>query len=133
MTFNSRFKLIFGEIFQSEGFKYCSQLNAFVKMLNEDLLAFIGVKSAPAWNKGSKGFFFTAGIVSTYYSSIDKDSISCIGHDLNLFLPRDEARVSFEYNEDTMEEIISTTASYVKKRMMPIFNQVYDLNSLLIF
>ncbi len=57
MTFNSRFKLIFGEIFQSEGFKYCSQLNAFVKMLNEDLLAFIGVKSAPAWNKGSKGFF----------------------------------------------------------------------------
>ena len=78
MTFNSRFKLIFGEIFQSEGFKYCSQLNAFVKMLNEDLLAFIGVKSAPAWNKGSKGFFFTAGIVSTYYSSIDKDSISCL-------------------------------------------------------
>lgn len=57
MTFNSRFKLIFGEIFQSEGFKYCSQLNAFVKMLNEDLLAFIGVKSAPAWNKESKGFF----------------------------------------------------------------------------
>lgn len=57
MTFNSRFKLIFGEIFQSEGFKCCSQLNAFVKMLNEDLLAFIGVKSAPAWNKGSKGFF----------------------------------------------------------------------------
>lgn len=57
MTFNSRFKLIFGEIFQSEGFKYCSKLNAFVKMLNEDLLAFIGVKSAPAWNKGSKGFF----------------------------------------------------------------------------
>lgn len=57
MTFNSRFKLIFGEIFQSEGFKYCSQLNAFVKMLNEDLLAFIGVKSAPAWNKGLKGFF----------------------------------------------------------------------------
>ena len=54
MTFNSRFKLIFGEIFQSEGFKYCSQLNAFVKMLNEDLLAFIGVKSAPAWNKGQR-------------------------------------------------------------------------------
>lgn len=133
MTFNSRFKLIFGEIFQSEGFKYCSQLNVFVKVLNEDLLAFIGVKSAPAWNKGSKGFFFTAGIVSIYYSSIDKDSISCIGHDLNLFLPRDEARVSFEYNEDTMEEIISTTALYVKKRIMPIFNQVYDLNSFIDF
>lgn len=32
-----------------------------------------------------------------------------------------------------MEEIISTTASYVKKRMMPIFNQVYDLNSFIDF
>ena len=54
MSFNSRFKHIFGEIFQSEGFKYCSKLNVFAKMLNEDLLAFIGVKSAPIWNKGSK-------------------------------------------------------------------------------
>lgn len=72
MSFNSQFKLIFGETFQSEGFQYCSKLNAFVKMLSEDLLAFIGVKSAPAWNKGSKGFMLTAGIISTYYESIDK-------------------------------------------------------------
>ena len=58
MSFNSRFKHIFGEIFQSEGFKYCSKLNVFAKMLNEDLLAFIGVKSAPIWNKGSQQVLF---------------------------------------------------------------------------
>lgn len=133
MSFNSQFKLIFGEAFQSEGFKYCSQLNVFAKMLNEDLLAFIGVKSAPAWNKGAKGFFLTAGIISTYYSSIDKNSIAYAGHDLNLFLPRNEARVSFEYNEDTMEEIILETASYVKKSLLHIFNQVYDLDSFIDF
>lgn len=133
MSFNSQFKLIFGEAFQSEGFKYCSQLNVFAKMLNEDLLAFIGVKSAPAWNKGAKGFFLTAGIISTYYSSIDKNSILYAGHDLNLFLPRNEARVSFEYNEDTMEEVISEAASYVKKHLLPIFNQVYGLDSFIDF
>ena len=61
MSFNSQFKLIFGETFQTEGFRYCSKLNVFVKMLNEDLMAFFGVKTAPAWNKGAKGFFLTAG------------------------------------------------------------------------
>lgn len=66
MTFNSEFRRIFGETFQSEDFQYCSKLNVFVKMLNEDLMAFFGVKSAPAWNKGAKGFFLTAGIISAY-------------------------------------------------------------------
>ena len=56
MSFNSQFKLIFGETFQTEGFRYCSKLNVFVKMLNEDLMAFFGVKTAPAWNKGAKLF-----------------------------------------------------------------------------
>ena len=59
-------------------------------MLNEDLLAFIGVKLAPAWNKGSKGFMLTAGIISTYYESIDKKSILMMGRDLNLFLPKNQ-------------------------------------------
>jgi hypothetical protein len=133
MSFDSEFKRIFSETFQLEGFQYCSKLNAFVKMLNEDLMAYFGVKTAPAWNKGAKGFFLTAGIISIYYSSIDKKSILYAGQDLNSFLPRNEARVSFEYNEDTMEEIISTTASYVKERLMPIFNQVYDLKSFIDF
>lgn len=133
MSFNSQFKLIFGETFQTEGFRYCSKLNVFVKMLNEDLMAFFGVKTAPAWNKGAKGFFLTAGIISTYHSSIDKKSILYAGQDLNSFLPRNEARVSFEYTEDTMEEIISATALYVKERLMPIFNRVYDLDSFIDF
>lgn len=129
MSFNSQFKLIFGETFQAEGFQYSSSLNAFVKMLSEDLLAFIGVKSAPAWNKGSKGFMLTAGIISTYYESIDKKTILYRGHDLSSFLPKNEVRVSFEYDADTMEDVISTTALYVKERLIPVFNQVFDLNS----
>ena len=129
MSFNSRFKHIFGEIFQSEGFKYCSKLNVFAKMLNEDLLAFIGVKSAPIWNKGSKGFMITAGIISTYYDSIEKNSVLMIGHDLNLFLPKNEVRVSFEYDDNTMEEIILITALYVREYLLPVINQVFDFNS----
>lgn len=129
MSFNSQFKLIFGETFQSEGFRYCTKLNVFVKMLSEDLLAFLGVKSAPAWNKGSKGFMLTAGIISTYYESIDKKMILYEGRDLNVFLPKNEVRVSFEYDDDTMEDVISTTAFYVKERLLPVFNRVFDLNS----
>lgn len=133
MSFHSQFKLIFGEVFQSEGFQYCASLNVFVKMLSEDLLAFIGVKSAPAWNKGSKGFMLTAGIISTYYESIDKKTVLYKGHDLSSFLPKNEVRVSFEYDDDTMEEVISTTAFYVKERLMPVFNRVFDLNSYIEF
>mgnify|MGYP000606358095 CR=1 FL=1 len=94
---------------------------------------FFRSKTAPAWNKGAKGFFLTAGIISTYHSSIDKKVNIVCWTDLNSFLPRNEARVSFEYTEDTMEEIISATALYVKERLMPIFNRVYDLDSLLTF
>lgn len=133
MSFNSQFRLIFCDTFQSEGFQYCSKLNVFVKMLTEDLLAFIGVKSAPAWNKGSKGFMLTAGIISTYYESIDKKTILYMGRDLNLFLPKNEGRVSFEYDDDTMEDVISTTALYVKERLIPVFNRVFDLNSYIEF
>lgn len=56
MSFNSQFKLIFGETFQTEGFRYCSKLNVFVKMLNEDLMAFFGVKTARHGIKGQKDF-----------------------------------------------------------------------------
>lgn len=51
MSFNSQFKLIFGETFQTEGFRYCSKLNVFVKMLNEDLMAFFFF----FWSKNSSG------------------------------------------------------------------------------
>ena len=36
MSFNSQFKLIFGETFQTEGFRYCSKLNVFVKIIVRD-------------------------------------------------------------------------------------------------
>lgn len=129
MTFNSQFKVIYTDTLQSEGFQYCSKLNSFVKLLNEELLAFIGVKSAPAWKKGSKGFMITAGIISIYSDSINKDSIQAMSHDLNTFLPKSEARVSFEFDADTMEKVIAETASCVKERLIPIINQVLDLNS----
>ena len=67
MSFNSQFKLIFGETFQTEGFRYCSKLNVFVKMLNEDLMAFFGVKTAPVWFFGVFGFFFFVGFFSTFF------------------------------------------------------------------
>lgn len=62
MSFNSQFKLIFGETFQTEGFRYCSKLNVFVKMLNEDLMAFFGVKTAPEGEIGSTNAYDMNGI-----------------------------------------------------------------------
>ena len=72
MSFNSQFKLIFLVKHFKQRFSILLKIECFVKMLNEDLMAFFGVKTAPAWNKGAKGFFLTAGIISTYHSSIDK-------------------------------------------------------------
>lgn len=48
---------------------------------------------------------------------------------LNLFLPKNEVRVSFEYDDNTMEEIISITALYVREHLLPVINQVFDFNS----
>lgn len=128
-TFNACYKAIFGEIIKPDGFSYCSKLNMFVKMLNKELLAFIGTKSAPAWEKGNKGFMITAGIISVYYESIDKNNVQYMSHELFHFLPKDEIKVSFEYNFDTMEEVINNTAFYVKERLLPVFNTVTDLDS----
>jgi hypothetical protein len=52
-------------------------------------------------------------------------SFLMIGHDLNLFLPKNEVRVSFEYDDNTMEEIISITALYVREHLLPVINQVF--------
>lgn len=38
-------------------------------------------------------------------------------------------RVSFEYDDNTMEEIISITALYVREHLLPVINQVFDFNS----
>lgn len=129
MTFNSQFKLIFSDILKPEGFTYCSKLSVFAKMLNEELLAFIGVRTAPAWEKGNKGFMITAGIISVYHDSIDKNTVQYMSHQLNQFVPKEEVRVSFEYNAVTMDEVIISTAYYVKERLMPVFNAVVDLDS----
>ena len=37
--------------------------------------------------------------------------------------------VLIEYDDNTMDEIISTTALYVRERLIPVINQVFDLNS----
>lgn len=129
MTFNSEFKRIFSETFQSDGFKYCSKLDAFVKMLSEDLMAFFKAKPAPAWNKESKGFLLVIGVISTYCNSIDKKSILYASQDLRTFLPKDELVVSYEYTEATMEEILTEKAAHLRKILMPVFNKVFDLNS----
>lgn len=48
MSFNSQFKLIFGETFQTEGFRYCSKLNVFVKNAQRRFDGFF-------WSKNSSG------------------------------------------------------------------------------
>ena len=73
----------------------------FVKMLNEDLMVFFGVKQLRHGNKrGKKDFSLLQELFLPIIPLSIKKSILYAGQDLNSFLPRNEARVSFEYTED---------------------------------
>ena len=68
MTLNKAFKDVYCKFLTEQGYQWCSNLQRFVKVVNQELIYFIGLKKVPAWLKGNKGFTITAGIMSVYFS-----------------------------------------------------------------
>ena len=68
MTLNKAFKDVYCKFLTEQGYQWCSKLQRFVKVVNQELIYFIGLKKVPAWFKGNKGFTITAGIMSVYFS-----------------------------------------------------------------
>lgn len=70
MTLNKAFQDIYCKFLTEQGYQWCSKLQRFVKVVNQELIYFIGLKKVPAWLKGNKGFTITAGIMSVYFLNV---------------------------------------------------------------
>ena len=45
MTINKAFKDIYSEFLIEQGYQYCAKLQRFVKVVNQELIYFIGIKN----------------------------------------------------------------------------------------
>ena len=52
MTLNKAFKDVYCKFLTEQGYQWCSKLQRFVKVVNQELIYFIGLKKVPAWLKG---------------------------------------------------------------------------------
>lgn len=141
MTINKAFKDIYSEFLIEQGYQYCAKLQRFVKVVNQELIYFIGIKKAPAWNKGNKGFTIKAGIMSVYFSKcaewtkgctedkLFKWSFDYTGHEICMFSPTREYVMGFEYNEENMVDIVEKSAEITTELVLPVFAEVTDLIS----
>lgn len=141
MTINKTFKDVYCEFLIEQGYQYCAKLQRFVKVVNKELIYFIGFKKVPAWVKGNKGFTVMAGIMSVYFSKcakwtvartedvLFKWSFDYTEEEICTFSPTREYGMGFEYNEENMIEIVKKSAEITKKLVLPVFAEVTDLTS----
>ena len=129
MTINKAFKDVYNEFLSDQGYTYCSKLQRFIKVLNKELIFFIGLKKvSPSW-KQNKAFTINAGIVSVYFSECSKWTFNYNGHDIQNFSPEYKYGMGFEYNEDSMMELVEESARLTKELILPVLNNVTDLKS----
>lgn len=141
MTINKAFKDVYCKLLTEQGYQYCAKLKKFVKVLNQELIYFIGFKKVPAWNKDNKGFTITAGIMSVYFSKcakwtvghtedvLFKWSFDYTGQEICEFSPTHEYGMGFEYNQENMIEVVEKSAEIIRKLVFPVFAAVTDLIS----
>lgn len=141
MTINKAFKDVYGKLLTEQGYQYCAKLQRFVKVVNKELIYFIGFKKVPAWLKINKGFTIMAGIMSVYFSKcakwtvghtedvLFKWSFNYTGHEICKFSPTHEYGMGFEYNKENMIELVEKSAEITKELILPVFAEVTDLTS----
>ena len=141
MTINKAFKDVYCKFLKEQGYQYCAKLQRFVKVVNKELIYFVGLKKVPAWIKGNKGFTIKAGIMSVYFSKcaewtvnhsedeLFKWSFDYTAHEICMFSPTREYGMGFEYNEENMIEVVEKSAEITRELILPVFAEVTDLTS----
>ena len=141
MTINKAFKDVYCKFLTEQGYQWCAKLQRFVKVVNQELIYFIGFKKVSAWIKGNKGFTITAGIMSVYFSKcadwahgctedkLFKWSFDYTAEEICIFSPNREYGMGFEYNEENMIELVEKSAEITRELILPVFAEVTDLTS----
>ena len=129
MTINKAFKDVYGKFLMEQGYQYCTKVQRFVKVVNQELICFVGFKKVTAWNKGDRGFTITAGIMSVYFSECTKWAFDYTGQEIQMFSPDREYGMGFEYNEGNMIEVVEKSAEITRELILPVLANVTDLTS----
>ena len=123
MTLNKAFKDVYCKFLTEQGYQWCSKLQRFVKVVNQELI------------------YITAGIMSVYFSKradwthgctedkLFKWAFDYTGLQLQMFSPTYEYGMGFEYNEQNMIEVVEKSAEITKELVLPVFAEVTDLTS----
>ena len=128
MSFQTEFKSIYEDFLSEYGYKYCSKLGYFIKVLNKELVFFIGQRGIPALYKGDKAFTIVSGITSMYYVSLEKKDL--ILNEVDLFrYSRNANHLRFIYTEETMKDTLTNSIQCIKEIVIPIFERINSLDS----
>jgi hypothetical protein len=137
---NTTFKQVFGEGLAHHGFvKIKGRQPYFVRLVGDEILRVVALKPGPGW----KGFCVLGGIATIYRRRIDfeispKNStnwlkpIDYLYGQANLHTwGKDfwKSLNTFPYNEDTMVDAVKYSLKMTVEIILPIFNNVIDLNS----
>jgi hypothetical protein len=152
MTFTKAFKDVFSEYLTQHGFEWCSKLRRFVKVINSELILYVGYRNWTAEYKGDKRFWVMAGIFSVYFfrqgdwtkecsdEKLFKFAFTTNGVDIFKFAQWQghgedfltEHPSYFEYKKDDEKDMIKRTyeaAVATNKWILPVLDKVTDLKS----
>ena len=131
-TFKKVFKDVYEDGLKSEGFRYNSKYDYFFRIINNELIQYITHISVPSLEKGTKRFDIFAGTVSVYSESVDKDFLRMAGRGLYAYTKYRENKVMV-YTSENMVEVVEVAYNKTMNIVMPILNEVVDLNTYINF
>jgi len=130
MTIDKAFKDVYSNLLEEYGYQYCAKLKRFVKVVNEELIYFFGIKKVPAYKKGKKCFTVKAGISSVYFFYECFEMLFDFNEgELYEFSPTRNYVRGFEYNKENIIGMMEKSAEITKELIIPIFDKVKDLKS----
>lgn len=132
VSFNKAFKDIYTATLKEEGFKYNSKYGYFFRIINNELIQYITHIPLPYLEKGIKRYDIFAGIVSIYSASVDKDFLRSAGCGINNYYEENLPHGMW-YTEENMIESINESLDKTMKIIIPVLNEVIDLNAYISF
>lgn len=133
MTFKTSFNHIFDEKLKEIGYHYNSKYGMHMRFINDELLEYITYITYQSTLKGYKNYTIYVGVVSIYNVDLTKADLIQNANVLDTiayeYYNSTKEINGFYYNDQTMLETIELSFDKTKEFILPVFDQINDLNS----
>lgn len=151
LTLNAAFKQVFGEALEPLGFVKMKGNNKYLlRLINNEILQIIALENGQDDNSGYKAFSIYAGIATIYrpnidikkYASYNKNWLKNLSSYYSDLFPEKHGDETFKklssisYEQNNTEDIFKKATyalSMTQSLVMPLFEEVTDLKSCLMF